>query len=222
MKITLFGATGLVGSSVLEYALSNSSVDEIVCPTRKALSISSSKVKNPTGLQLENVLQLVPAIQGSAACVCAVGTTLKTAGSKKAFYQIDHDLVFEIAKTAKEAGIAHFLFVSSVGARTTSSTFYLRVKGETEEKLISLRFPQLTIVRPSLLLGDRKESRIGEAIARAIMPLFNPLLCGGLKPYRAIKANDVAKALVNSAITKSSQSVDIISYEALRERALCL
>jgi uncharacterized protein YbjT (DUF2867 family) len=124
---------------------------------------------------------------------CALGTTIRTAGSQDAFRRVDHDYVLEVARLARVQGARHFLLVSSLGANPASRVFYSRVKGEVEVAVQQLGYPSLTIVRPSLLLGDRAEFRLGEALAKPF---------GILVPrrYRPVHARAVAAAMIGAAV----------------------
>ena len=130
------------------------------------------------------------------AYVCALGTTIKRAGSREAFLAVDRDLVLRLGAIARDLGARHAILVSSVGASAQSGNFYLRVKGETERELAELGFERVDFLRPGLLLGERSESRLGESIAKALTPLTNPLLRGALRRYRGIEAGAVAAAAV--------------------------
>ncbi len=132
--------------------------------------------------------------------VCALGTTIKQAGSQAAFAAVDRDAVVAFARHCLRSGATTFVMVSSVGADKDAKNFYLRVKGEAEAAVAALGFPRLVILRPSLLLGSRQESRPGEAVARAILPAINPLMAGPLRRYRAIDAAVVSTAMVAAAI----------------------
>jgi uncharacterized protein YbjT (DUF2867 family) len=120
---------------------------------------------------------------------CALGTTIKKAGSQARFREIDHDLPLQAARLGLANGARHYLLVSSLGANPGSGLFYSRVKGEVEEDLRVLGYPQLTIARPSLLLGVRDEIRLGERLFPALGWLMPP-------KYRPIEARDVARAMV--------------------------
>ena len=128
--------------------------------------------------------------------VCCLGTTIKAAGSREAFIAVDRELVLRLAKVAQAHGARQAILVSSVGASRQSANFYLRVKGEVEDALSGLGFERVDILRPGLLLGERRERRRGEAIAQALAPVGNLLLQGRLRRYRAIEAEDVATAIV--------------------------
>ncbi|HEY0711215.1 MAG TPA: NAD(P)H-binding protein [Polyangia bacterium] len=133
--------------------------------------------------------------------LCALGTTIKKAGSQAAFRAVDHDAVVGFAAWTRAAGANRFVVVSSVGADARSSNFYLRVKGEMEAALHALGFARLVILRPSFLKGDRSERRLGESIAGALFPLVEPLLAGGMRRYRSIDAATIARAMVAAAAT---------------------
>jgi uncharacterized protein YbjT (DUF2867 family) len=124
---------------------------------------------------------------------CCLGTTIKKAGSQEAFRAVDHDAVLAFARAAKRAGVRRFLVVTALGADARSSVFYNRVKGEAEQALQALGFESLVILRPSLLLGDRAESRPGERAAIVASRVLGPLL----RPFgsRPIEARTVARAM---------------------------
>lgn len=128
---------------------------------------------------------------------CCLGTTIKKAGSQEAFRAVDHGAVLAFAKAARKAGARRFLLVSALGADKDSRIFYNRVKGEAEEDLKSVGFESLIFLRPSLLLGERAESRPGERAAIVATKLLGPLL----RPFasRPIKASTVARAMLNLA-----------------------
>ena len=127
---------------------------------------------------------------------CCLGTTIKQAGSQRAFLAIDFDLVVSIARAAAAAGARSLVVVSSVGADPASANFYLRTKGEMEQAVGEIGFAKFGIVRPSLLLGDRDEFRPAEALGKIATTLINPFLLGGLAKYRGVDADTVATAMI--------------------------
>jgi uncharacterized protein YbjT (DUF2867 family) len=147
---------------------------------------------------------------------CALGTTIKTAGSKEAFHKVDFDYVIEAAKAAKRVGAQRMAVVSALGASQKSSVFYSRTKGDMEEALKALGFAHLLIVRPSFLSGDREalgqSSRSGEVIALTLANLFKPLIPN---KYRAISADAVASCMVECLSTMST-AVEVIESDALQ------
>jgi uncharacterized protein YbjT (DUF2867 family) len=135
---------------------------------------------------------------------CCLGTTIKAAGSQAAFRRVDHDYVLALARRAVAAGTARLFLVSALGADARSRVFYSRVKGEAEDAVAALPFRAVHIVRPSLLLGRRQESRPAERVGQWLGRLAAPLFIGPLAPYRAIEAADVAAALVACAASPAT------------------
>ena len=199
--VLLAGASGLVGSRVLARLLAQPEGPHVFAPVRRALGATSPRLHVVVSdLSVASEDALASAIRSETlrldAYVCCLGTTIKTAGSREAFLAVDRDLVLRLAAVARSLGARQAILVSSVGASAQSNNFYLRVKGETERALSDLGFEQVDLLRPGLLLGDRAESRPGEALARALTPLTNPMLRGPLRRYRGIPADDVAAAAV--------------------------
>lgn len=143
-----------------------------------------------------------------ATLFCALGTTLKKAGSSRAFIELDRDLVVNTAHWARDLGVRNCLFVSSLGANPQSRQLYLRTKGEAEQELIALGFDRLVLMRPSLLLGERQEFRPAERLSAFAGALLKPLLSGPLLKYRPVHAQQVAAAMV-SAATRKGPAIDI-------------
>ena len=162
-------------------------------------------VRNPLGRSHPKLRELPANLDGAVDLqvddvFCALGTTIRKAGSKEAFVKVDKQIPLQIAKWAFERGAKQFALVSSVSADPKSGTFYLRVKGELEAELNAMNFQSVHVARPSFLLGDRKEHRAGERIGIAAAKLLQPFLIGGLRIYRSIESRTVAKALVNVSV----------------------
>jgi uncharacterized protein YbjT (DUF2867 family) len=199
--VLLAGASGLVGRQVLAQLLAQAEGPRVLAPVRRALPEHSprlvtvvSELAAADDAALTERLGLAEA--RIDAYVCCLGSTIRKAGSREAFLAVDRELVLRLATVARALGARQAIVVSSVGASAQSGNFYLRVKGETERALAEMGFERVDLLRPGLLLGDRDESRPGEAFARAITPFTNPLLRGPLRRYRGIAAGDVAAAAV--------------------------
>lgn len=145
---------------------------------------------------------------------CTLGTTLKKAGSPDAFVALDRDLVVNTAHWARDLGVRKCLFVSSLGANPQSRQLYLRTKGEAEQELIALGFDRLVIMRPSLLLGNREEFRLGERLGAAFGAVIKPALSGPLLKYRPVAADQVAAAMV-AAASSPGPAIDIWESERI-------
>jgi len=191
------GATGLVGSLLLDELLAAPDFGRIYAITRRPLLREHPRLANRT-VQFDRIGEQ---LRGLACQVgfCCLGTTLREAGSEEAFRAVDHDAVLAFARAALETGVQRFVVVSSVGADPASANFYLRVKGETEQALARVGFETLDILQPGLLMGARREWRPLEVLARVGMPLVNPLLRGARQQYRGIPARTVAQAMVGAA-----------------------
>ena len=137
--------------------------------------------------------------RGAQDVFSALGTTIRKAGSQAEFRRIDMEMPLHLASEAAKAGAEQLVIVSSVGADPGSRNFYLRTKGELEQKLVALPFKAIHILRPSLLIGKRAEFRLGEALGMAIAPALDLLAFGPLRRYHAIKAELVGRAMVGAA-----------------------
>ncbi|MCM2313969.1 MAG: hypothetical protein NDJ92_02300 [Thermoanaerobaculia bacterium] len=206
-RILLAGATGLIGRQVaLGLAADSTIAGPVVVPVRRDPGFSDAKIvavvadlaDSDADAALESRIRAVSG-GGIDTYVCCLGTTMKVAGSPTAFLAVDRELVLRLARIAKKLGAKHAILVSSVGASEASRNFYLRVKGEVEQRLFDLVFQRIDIVRPGLLLGARNEKRLGEHIGQLAAPLYNPLLGGRLRKYRAIESSTVARAIVAMA-----------------------
>lgn len=208
-QVLITGTTGLVGGHLLRMLIQEPRVNYIAAPTRRPLA-DISGVFNPHDPQLTDALAQVQDPIDIA--FCCLGTTRREAGSKEAFIHADYTLVVDTALTARRLGATHFLVVSSMGANASSPFFYNKVKGKMEDALIAQNWERLTIVRPSMLLGDREKQRVNESI---FAPLFQ-LFPGN---WKSIQARDVASAMLREALSPSQEGVNIIPSAKLREIA---
>lgn len=204
-RVLLTGATGLVGSHLLRLLIDDARVDEIIAPTRRPLP-AMRKVVNLVEDDLTDALR--PLNDALDIVFCCLGTTRKQAGSKEAFLHVDYTLVVDSALTGLRLGAKHMLVVSAHGASRRSPFFYSRVKGEMENALRHQGWPRLTLIRPSLLLGDRDRKRSGESL---MAPLFT-LLPGN---WRAVPAKAVAKTMLDAAFSPGRDAVTVIESGAI-------
>ncbi len=205
----LLGATGLVGSHLLRRLLDAPYYSEVVALVRRPLQVGHPRLRQVV-FDFDH-----PDADDVRAddLFCALGTTLRKAGSKAAQYRVDVEYPLAIGRIARANGTQQYLLVSSVGASARSSNFYLRMKGELEAQLAALAFETLIVARPSLLLGQRAEVRTGERIGIALEHLFRPLIP---RRYRGIHADQVAAALVALA-NAGLQGVHVVESERLTD-----
>ena len=196
------GATGLVGGYCSRQLVDEPNYTRVVTLGRRDIDPLAAKHEHCV-VDFGHPETLRPHLGVRDVFVC-LGTTLKKAGSRERFREVDFDYPLGVAKMAKECGARTLLLVSSMGASKSSRVFYSRVKGELEEALRPLGFEGLHLLRPSLLLGERQEHRVGEGLAQAMSPFLSPLLRGPLQRYRPIDAADVAKAMVRLAVAQKT------------------
>lgn len=192
------GGTGLVGAALLRRLAASDAYAEVRALGRRAPAVASPKIRF-----VASDLAGLGAVAAQLAVddvYCCLGTTIRAAGSQAAFERVDYHMVVELARAACQAGARRFLVVSAVGASTRSPAFYSRVKGRMEQAVLAEPFEAVHVVRPSLLLGERAESRPGERLGQALSPLLSPLLRGPLAKYRPIGADDVAAAMLRLAL----------------------
>ncbi|MFA6218458.1 MAG: NAD(P)H-binding protein [Erythrobacter sp.] len=194
LRIALVGATGLIGGKVMGACIGREDL--------RLTGIARREASLPRGIRMELFVaepgrwgEVIEAVRPRA-IICALGTTWKKAGEDEAaFRAVDQDLVMSVARAAKNHGVERFVHVSSTGADIASRTLYLRVKGEVARDLAKLRFDRLDVLEPGLLLGHRtNDRRPAERIGILAAPLVNLMLHGGLRKYRAIRAQTVAEA----------------------------
>ncbi len=191
------GGSGLVGAHLLEQLAAQPDFGRVIAVTRRPLQSDLPRLAN----RIVRFEALEESLKGTRAEVafCAIGTTLRTAGSREAFRRVDFDVTLAFARAAHAAGAQRFVLVSSVGASPAANNFYLRVKGETEAAVSAVGFASLDILQPGLLLGPRAEMRPLELAARIVMPVLNVLLHGPVEKYRAVSASLVAAAMAGAA-----------------------
>jgi len=193
--VVVMGATGLVGGHLVQVLAADETVEKVVAPVRRAVTdwVHQRRIEAPV-VDPDALSQSARRFQGDQVFIC-LGTTMKVAGSKDAFRRVDFDYAVESARLAVESGARDAFLVSSVGADSGAKVFYSRVKGEAEAAVSALPFRSVHILRPSVLVGDRKESRPGERLGIAVGKLLTPVLVGPARRYRPIEALTVARAM---------------------------
>jgi len=193
----LVGGTGLVGRFCLDALLNEPAYRSVISLARRELPMTSRAKLIQKVLPLETVAWLdLPQVDD---VFCALGTTIRKAGSQEAFRQVDYGLPLAVADHALKFGAKQFMLVSSIGADPASKNFYLRTKGELESAVRCLPFTTVHIFRPSFLVGERDEPRFGETVGIAAAKMLQFLLMGGLRRYRPIVAENVGRAMVAAA-----------------------
>ena len=202
-----------MGGRVLEHLLAAGAFDRVVSIGRRTVPTTHPKL-------VQRVVDF--AALGDLGPVndvfCCLGTTIKRAGSPEAFRQVDHDYAVTLAQAAQRSGATQFLLVSAVGADQAARVFYSRVKGEVEADIRQLGYPCTQIFRPSLLLGERAEFRLGERIATWFAPVAGVALVGGLRRYLPVQADDVARAMVRIS-EEAPRGANVFEYDGIMAAA---
>ncbi len=203
-RIVILGATGVVGREALRLALADVRVTQVVAPTRRALAIDHPKLENP-------VVDFgrLPADASWWRCegaICALGTTMKKAGSREAFRKVDFDAVLQGAQAVRRHGARGFALVTAAGSNARSPVFYSRVKGEIEQAVRDLGFVSLTIARPSFIGGAREERRPAERAFLALLRAVDPVLPRSMKMNPA----PVIAAALLEAVLAATPGVRVI------------
>ena len=210
--VALLGATGLVGGHVLQNLLKDPLYGTIRVISRRSVNIADPKIDERI-IDFKDIKALEEAIAGCETVFVAVGTTnARVKGDQDAYRKVDFDIPVNTAKAAAKYGVYGYVLVSAIGADpNNNNNFYLKPKGVTEEAVCKEAIPQILVFRPSLLIGERQERRIGEKIAQVAMPLLSWMLPGSKKKYKEINAEDLAKAMV-VASQKTPKGIHFFEY----------
>ena len=198
----LFGATGLVGNNLLNFLIQNNNYSKIKIFTRKEIKIKNPKLE-VYKIDFDKINDYAHLISGND-CFFCIGTTKKQTPSKIKYINTEYKLPVKIAKLAKDNNVDSFIYVSSGGANKNSKNLYLQNKGKAESEIKKLSFNFIAIIKPSLLLGIRNETRIGESIANFFFKKLSFIFIGKMRSFKAIPAIDVAKAIIKIVENKDS------------------
>jgi uncharacterized protein YbjT (DUF2867 family) len=208
-KALLVGATGLVGSRLLELLLQDPAYGEVHVLARRSTGIAHPKLRERV-VDFERLDRAaMPAVDD---VFCCLGTTIKAAGSREKFRSVDYTAVLDVARLALAAGARQYLLISAMGANPSSGMFYNRVKGEVEDAVSKVGYRKVCIFRPSFLAGDRKENRPGERFALAVLKPFTLLIP---KRYRPVADVAVAGAMIDAA-KREEAGVHIIESDRIQ------
>ncbi len=204
------GATGLVGGECLERLLGEPRYSRVVAIARRGPAGARHRKLEVVIADFDRLESVRDALHGDHV-FCALGTTIRKAGSQARFRVVDHDYPLRLAELTRVGGASHFSIVSALGASRTSPFFYSRVKGETEHALRQMDWPSLAILRPSVIAGERAESRPMERLSEHLLR-FAPAI------WRPVAARDIAAAMVSLAL-RSPPGVTIVESRDIRSVA---
>lgn len=208
----IFGASGMVGNELLHLLISHPAYDSIVSLARREIDFEHPKLKQ-IKVDFEN-LDSHQSHFANQDVYCCLGTTIKKAKSKEDFRKIDFSYVTKIASLAAKNKVENFAVISSLGVTDKPKGLYLKTKAEMEAVVKKFNFKRCFILRPSLLLGNRKEKRTGEQLAKILIQLFSPLLFGRLKKYRGVNGQKVAKKMIELML-QNEKGIFIIESDVI-------
>ena len=211
-KAILFGASGYIGSYLLQDLLNNPDYDQVTAVVRKDIKIKHPKFKMLIG-DYHSLSKMKEELVADDVFI-TLGTTKKNTPNLAEYYQVDHDYPVLAAKLAKENGAKAVFMVTAIGANPKSKIFYSRTKGDAERDVIALNFESTHIFQPSMILGNRTEKRPSEKIFQKITKAINPLLGGKMSKYKGIEGKDVAKAM-NKAAENAAAKVKIYQWKEM-------
>ena len=201
----VFGSTGLIGGHLVNQLIQDNYYTKIKIFVRSQTSINNEKVE-VINIDFNNLGNHKTEITGDD-CFFCIGTTKQNSPDKNDYQKVELDIPKEIAQIAKANSVKSFIFISSIYANPNSSGNYVKFKGLVEEELKRLNFSKLGILRPSFLMGKRKENRVGEKIGILTFNLLSPLLFGPFKKMRPISSENVAKAMIKIANSNLEKTV---------------
>ncbi|WP_374948497.1 NAD(P)H-binding protein [Mucilaginibacter sp.] len=197
-KAIVAGASGLIGSNLVDALLASPDYEEVLVLVRKELPVQHKKLVQLV-INFDDLNKHAAAITGHAA-FCCLGTTKAQTPNEAEYRKIDFEYPLAMAQLAKQNGVDQLHLVSSIGADSSSPFFYTRLKGELENALQKLNFSALHIYQPSMLVGHRTKPRAFEGVLIAAFKLLNPLMIGGLRKYKSINGSTVAKAMLKKSL----------------------
>lgn len=212
--VLIAGGTGLVGGHLIKLLVESDECDEIKVLVRKGSNYRHKGV-SVIDLDYDHLADIQEDLKADSV-FCCLGTTMKKAGSREQFYKVDFSYPFELAKLSLRNGSQQFNIITASGANSKSMFYYNKVKGKVETALCELEFQNINIFRPSLLLGHRREQRIGEQFGASLAKVINPMLIGGIKKYRAIQAEVVARAMINVS-GRHMKGIHVLQSDVIQE-----
>ena len=215
-KAIVAGASGLIGSNLLEILLQRPDYEEVVALVRKELPVHHKKLRQII-VNFDELNTHIDDINGDV-IFCCLGSTRAKTPDLAMYKKVDHDYPVTLAQLAQQNQVKQFHLVSAIGANAASRSFYLKLKGETENDVATIGLHTLYIYQPSFLTGKRPERRLMETTALTIMKVIDPLLFGTLRKYRSIAAKIVAQAMFNKSLI-NNKGVFIYPSDIIKQLA---
>jgi uncharacterized protein YbjT (DUF2867 family) len=212
VSVVMLGASGAVGTATLNTLLQFKNIKQVTLLGRNSISGIKADNLQQHKIDISDVSSYKSFVQGHTTAICTLGVGQPSKISKEEFIKIDKTAVLDFATECKKAGVRHFELLASVSINSTSSSFYLRTKGELVDELKALNFDRLSIFQPSMILTPNNRYGIGQAITLKIWPLLKPLLMGSLRKYRGIPVNILGQAMAKN-ILKEGKGYETLQWD---------
>lgn len=211
-SIVMMGASGAVGTEVLKTLLPVSTITQLTLLGRKPIENIEADFIKQHKIDIADISSYEESLAGHTAAICTLGVGQPSKMSKEDFVKIDKTAVLDFAKACKKAGVKHFELLASVGTSASSSSFYLRTKGELVEELKALNFERLSIFQPSMILTPTNRYGLAQAITLKVWPVLQALFIRNLRKYRGIKVNDLGQAIAKN-LFKPGKGFEILEWD---------
>ena len=225
-RLVLLGATGAVGRNVLAEALRSPAFEAVTTLGRRTADIADGGAA--PGKLAQHVVDLeAPAsyrslIEGHTAAICTLGVGQPTKSTRDAVWKVEIDYVTGFAQACKDAGVRHFSLMTSVGSDAQSKSYYLRLKGTQEDRVRALGFERTSLFRPSMLITPQNRYGAVQALFLALWPKLDPVFAGPLRRFRAVRVEDLGRAMAINAAVDQPRGVEILQWDGfariLRDR----
>lgn len=204
MKVVMTGATGAVGSEVVNCLLAQTELKQLTLLGRRTVDAWDHAVVEQQIVDVLDATSYTRFLMNHDVAICTLGVGEPSKTSREEFKKIDHDAVIDFATACKQSGVAHFELLASVGISATSRNYYLRSKGELVEKINKLNFNRFSVFEPSMILTPTNRYGFSQAIALKLTPLLKPILLGGFRKYRGVPVDILGKAMALNVFDKKS------------------
>jgi uncharacterized protein YbjT (DUF2867 family) len=211
-SVVMIGATGAVGGEAVSALCGHADLQRLTTLGRRAVGNDDGRVTEEV-VDLSDVVSYRRMLDGHDVAICTLGVGEPSKVAKAELKRIDYDLVLTFAKACASAGVRHFQLLSSVGVSASSSSFYLRTKGELEQSLRTLSFERLSFFHPSMILTPTNRYGISQAVTLRVWPWLNPVLQFGLRPFRGVRVEDLGRSIAMNTFTQSDEAVETLEWD---------
>jgi uncharacterized protein YbjT (DUF2867 family) len=215
-SVVMLGATGAVGNIAAMTMVQSPLLSKLTLLGRRVVENITAEIVNQHVIDISSSATYSHLLIGHDTAVCTLGVGQPSKVRREEFVRIDKEAVIEFAKSCKHAGVRHFILLSSVGVNSGSNSFYLRIKGQLEDELKTLKFNHLSLFHPSMIMTPTNRYGFSQAVALKLIPFIDPLLIGSLKQFRSVKVEHLGRAMAvqvfETTIVENAQIVEVLDW----------